>query len=1454
MAVSPISSTSTFYAQTATSSAVDIATAMSTLARNPRATVSIVDSAENLSRNFDTLARVANNLSGIEVKDASSDSPGVIMLSAGQYQRQARLLAKFGSSAVFDVRGITSANAATLQGQLKVQSFTVTDNSTEIGSRLGALMNMAKLQGVTITTPQTAIAVSAAQARQADNFLQDKAPTSSYVLTVTGATAVQAVDIGSISRVRSISVLDDTSGITGQLDALIALGGRLKELRSMPVDGAPPRYTVTADQLQRGSLVIGKLYRGYELAISPAPVSKVAPLMSNRSVVAVDVQDTATNIAANLATLARLGADLRSISITGVDKTLSLSWSDYRSYAGILDKITGGAYDAEDNTGGYKVALSNATVFDAQTVASDESVTRVAISDSAAALSTGLSALASNSTLMDKLQSISLTGRPQALAISAAQMADESHGRLMGKITSNYAVAVSGVKVGDVSTLTASSPDHPRRVVASVSVSDGGQAILGGLDTLAALGRRLTSITLEDSSTPLTLSASRWSSHMGTLAKIQGGYGVALTNVSAAQARNLAADGRVHTLSVRDSAANISAQLDALHELGSSVTAIVQSDPGIALSITGMQYANQSSTLAKLGQEQLLAVRNASAAQATDLAADSKVRSVAISDTSRNIANALDSLQAAIDQDKTSEARRSWTIQQSGAPQVMSISASQRTSNVDALSAITGTVQLHVSGLRAADAISTASGSVSRDRRVAAFTVSDSASQINSSLAGLAALGSRLSTIAQSDSATMSMSADKWSAYKTTLDKVAGGVRAGLTGVKAADVQTLSADRRVTSLAVSDTASQISGQLDSLQAAGPLVSSISKTDAALVSVTMSQLGTHAATLAKLDSNAVLHVRQVSVADAQLLTGNEHVKVGKISVYDTASRVSQGLSQLRVNAKLDSISLSNPNASLTLTATELGEQDTDLADAGVNLLSRIQGGYRLAVTQAAANAVTDLAARSRVSSIAVTATAASVVDNIEALNAASRKISSITLSDAQSLSLEYSQWISSQAVLGKIVENRDIHVNNVPTAAVTVAAAAPRLTSFTVLDTGANIARNLDALKAAGPSLTAISTADDEEPTLALTAVQWAAHTATLDKITDARYKLAVNSASVASVAALADNPKVVDIKVSDSTHSIGLALVELAAQSLLSSVTQTGTPGILAMTGSQYEQYSAEGGLLGKFQNGYSVKLSEVTIDGTDTDPTRLTALETDPHVSSFAVKGSPSALHFSLAALANAGKLDGIEITTGAPEDGNLISVAASDLDARSAVLDLLTRASGETYHLRVTDVPFSQLDSVAARNDLDSLTLSATSQQVSQGYEDIFAFGNKITEINLSTPSTAVAITHDQLLYRGDLVNRISGNFNLAVQDVLAADVTRALTATAALESANRITATISVHDTAQAIANNFDHLLGAVANLDDVRVSDNGDITLTAAQAQAGGDLIAKFMGEHNIVIEG
>ena len=220
------------------------------------------------------------------------------------------------------------------------------------------------------------------------------------------------------------------------------------------------------------------------------------------------------------------------------------------------------------------------------------------------------------------------------------------------------------------------------------------------------------------------------------------------------------------------------------------------------------------------------------------------------------------------------------------------------------------------------------------------------------------------------------------------------------------------------SVAVSDTAANISTNLNALQtlaASGKLASIVVTNNTTPISVTYSQLSSDATALSLITGTYSLTVTGVTVANASSTLSQAHV--ASVSISDLAANVDANIASLQTMAaasQLVSVAFTDGGTpTLSFTATQNTSDTT--------AIGKFSGTYNLTITNVlAANAAT-VGAQSHVTSVLVADTGAHVVTSIAALETLSTKLTSISLTDSSTptLNLTGAQLNSDATALGKI---------------------------------------------------------------------------------------------------------------------------------------------------------------------------------------------------------------------------------------------------------------------------------------------------------------------------------------------------------------------------------------------------------------------------------------------------
>ena len=453
----------------------------------------------------DSSANVASVLSALSARRASpgdltritlSDANPVTIAPASLAASQAALGLIDGpfTVALSSPVPVTSLSLiAALPTGATLAPVTVSGTSTDIVANLDALQALAQSKQIKniVTTDAVAptIALSTAQYRadaQAIALIKNRAS-----VTLTDASASDALQLGNAPGIAHIQVADTAVALSQNFDALAALA-KLGKISSLGLtDGAP--LTLSKAQYDKASGAGGLLTllpSNTPVAITGMKAADVAAFspISNVTVTSLTVADTATNIAANIASL-KSAATLSGVTVSdgGIVK---LTQSVLHSNAGVLSlasapfklAVTGGPFLAAD----ARSILNDAT---------GATVTPLAVSDSGSALVANLSAL-QGFAASGVVSKVSVTDPATPLALTYAQYAASPD--LVKALSGQYRLAVTNVPANAVGALAANPATQ------SIAIVDSAANILGARKDIQSavnlnkvIGAGLTDMTVK---------------------------------------------------------------------------------------------------------------------------------------------------------------------------------------------------------------------------------------------------------------------------------------------------------------------------------------------------------------------------------------------------------------------------------------------------------------------------------------------------------------------------------------------------------------------------------------------------------------------------------------------------------------------------------------------------------------------------------------------------------------------------------------------------------------------------------------------------------------------------------------------------------------------------------------------------------------------------------------------
>jgi hypothetical protein len=1086
-----------------------VANALAALRRHTYSSVEISDTAANIARNLDSLQTFASKITAVDASDGSDN----IAISGGQYQKDSGILALWAAGAGHTV-SITAAKASMVSSLADyVTSVSVADSRANIQSHLNDLQTVATsgvLKEILQTGTSGNLTITTAQL-DADQDALGKIKNGAYTLAITGASVNEVLGIGrdtalaQNNKIKSIAIVDTTDAIANHLDDLQKVGLRVK---SITQTDPTSHLEITGQQYKQDAVVLGKIITSDMLDVIDASATQARGLSADHRVVTVDVQDNAKNISRNWSFLQRLADDLTSITVTDQGNAVTLTADQFANSDTLLSKFSGD----------HKLAISGVSAADATTVAGEDNVESVEVSDSSANIVSSLDDLQSLNGA-GKLKSISLARPSTAMSMDVSRLQGDQLAATQGVLDKikggNYRVAVLGASTSDVDDLA----DNKRLV--SFTVSDTSANLTSSLDALAHLGARLGSVQQSDSGTAFQLTQSQLDTRASVLGKIIGGYTANLTDVTAAKAAADAMNIHVGSMTISDSARNIIARWSALRSLGANLTSIRKSDDGaLTLSADNYTLGKQDGLVGKFDADTTFAVTGATLAQAQAITGDAAVSQIDVTEQSTTIEDNLAAFEALVAGDKIhSISNQTPTVS-------LNVAAADLTDDAQAVLSLIkgGSYALAVSGVDAADA----KDLVANNHKIVSLTVTGDASTIAANLSDLNALGKKLTSITQTDAPaeTLELTGASYEHNAAALAKIEGGFLAVLTQVDAAKAASFATSNQVSSLSVSDSGAAISKAWGALSQLGSKLTEVTQSDSSNLQLNASDWSSDLELRGKFSVAPTVSLSGVRTSDVADLASQDDVKA--IQVRDTAAALSAALGDLASQSKVSELQLSDSTVPLEMTSQAYSD------DAA--LLAKVKNGDYLAnLSEVAASDAATLASDVHVSSMGIHDSAANVATNFDALAGASN-LGSITLTDADgTISLTAAQIIANGDTLNKISNSFQLTATGAAMADLADLSNTAEVTSVSISDSSANVSANFGDIIGLGGMLAKIQLTDSDP--LSLSQADWATGATALSTV-DGAYQVDISDALAGDAATAGAGSTVHTIAVSDAAANV----------------------------------------------------------------------------------------------------------------------------------------------------------------------------------------------------------------------------------------------------------------------------------------------------------------------------
>lgn len=1334
--------------------------------------VSVADSSANIIANLADLNSIGRELTTItqsEVADMEIDS--VDLLANG------KVLAKISNDYRLNVNNVSVNDANRMVKMRNVSQINIVDSNRMIVENFNRLVPLNPLIGSIAQSDTTAVLNLTRTQRLAGAALLEKINDGEYKLSIVDARATDIETLAADAHVATIHVIDSASNLTQNLAALkaaMAVGDNAPadKLAGIMLSGSGP-LVMTASQLSDYDSVLDKIRANYTLDIRGASAEDASNLAARQDIATFTVTDSGSNIADNLDKLQSIGKKLKSIRLSGESSQLSLTAAQLMSSASALAKIGNR----------YTLSVTNVTAENARRVASNINVASMDIVDSSMNISRRIDSL---QRVVTRINSITQSGTTTSLQITAAQRITAAD--TLAKLD-EYTLALRRVAAEDAETLTTDD------LVTSFSVTDSSENIRRNFDALTAAGNKLTSIAQSGTAAPISLSLAKYIEGRSTLEKIVNSYNVALTGVKVSEAADAAANDDVATIEISDKSLDISTSIDTLNNLGFKLKSVHLSDNSEALELSASKYQLSKQALALISSTYLLSIRDASAEDATAIAADPAVKKIDVADTSANVAANFDDLAGL--------GTELGSITLDSLDSSIAITIDQYNANTVLLGKISGDYLLDVTNVSAERATS-----LTADSHVSTIAVTDNGTNLVAHLSQLQALDAKLGSITLIRNLTpLALTSAQWTNAADTLDKIANGFRATVSGVTAENASSIGADARVSSVAVTDSGEAVAGKLSDLKALGNKLSSISLEGSSTIALTAAQLKSSSALLSKVETDYSLQVSEVAAVSAAAIGARNDVS--SFAVSDSAANLSKHWDTLRSVATLISGINQSDSDAIALSASQFAQSSA--------LLSKLDGSYQLAISNATAEAATDIAGNSHVTSLSVNDIAENLSSHLPALVELGVKLDAISVSDAGKISLSAALLQANADFMEKIGNSYTLAVTGAEAADATTVAANTHVVEIEVEDSSDNIVSALDALQALGDKLIAIRQSGTPS-VMNVNANQLISNANTLDKITDS-YSLAVRNAGAAHAMQLADLPTVMTIAVRDSAAHVAEQLEELRSLGdKLTAIELSDTTPLLEIT---EEQYAANGIVINK--------LSNADLKVVAAKASQLATLSLDTRVTSISVEDSAAHIEGSFDALVILGNtLASIDITG---ESGQ-ISLTSAQYAAGTSTLAKIA----DSYTLSISGMSAADAVEVISDANVTEVTVSDTRANIVSQLSGLDDLGARLLSLQQSDTGD-ITVTSAEFDSGSALWENFTGQMRLAVTGLLAAKASYI----AQQAYVNRV----SISDTSAHIASNWDALSAAVNKLQSIELNDAGTtMNISASQLQTGAALIAKL----------
>jgi hypothetical protein len=940
------------------------------------------------------------------------------------------------------------------------------------------------------------------------------------------------------------------------------------------------------------------------------------------------------------------------------------------------------------------------------------------------------------------------------------------------------------------------------------------------------------------------------------------------------------------TISISDSATNIQKNLATLQSLNGRITAVRASSDASVLTVSYKEYTADKGILSKWSNNagHQFIFTDVTAAAANTLWNNDFTNKLSIRDTAINLQNNFDNLVSIQNQNNS----KITAVTQSNVTALITLNTTQYAAAKDSLGFFTklnkGISNIAVTGASVYDVVHSNGLRLGSELRVKSISIVDSTDNIDININLLQNVGMKIKTISQDNMGidkTLELDATEIKNNSSVLGKIITGYQLAAQNTAASQLNAMLSNRKVISIDVKDSASNISRNWDSINKINSSINFVEVSDSDNpIKIKASQLALSQGLINKFNVPAELagvsgptgefklEISEATASQVEELQASEQISA--FDIKDTAENIGLYLADLKnsvdaSNGKLRFIKTAN-SAQIEMSYATYSDPDTTLLLAKVN-----KGLYNIKLTDVTVDDLDEMTdpsvtsnllfADKAINSVEIKDSALNVQSNLSLLNSAGSRIKSIDLSynlDGEDLILvpltvDANDFISRQKVLDKIIGGYMVDIENATAKQALTLASNPHITSIDIEDTASNFSSywnqlidindRLDDVAISGTRISV--TADQYEAGLALdddlqakilssgVTVQFAIKNATIEQalslITDD------TSSYIGSV----------EIKDTGANITANFSeLKDLLANKVLRPITlyQTDSRVPLEISYDDFEDYDTVlDEIIGQ---GYRLSVSGMTVD----NALNMVASNPNPaglnyrNVSAMHIEDTTTELNDNFNALLGIGKkLASIKLTN--PTD-NIVITHDQFLKGKS-VLDKIN----DNYFLELTETAVYNASAVASNTHVKAVGVYGSASYISKAWDTLVGLGSKLksvlnttTYIDADKISTSIGLSISQWLSSSSVLSKITGQ-KFAIHGASLEDASGIL----GDGPQSAIVSNIKVQDTSAVVDAAFDTAnASSLAVLNNAKVSEVAlvdsqvALELTYAQIIASGNL--------------